>query len=250
MAAPVAFLSADHAPLQVKAAGPMVTATGGYPTESWGRDGYGMECATTEEAVAAVNTLHGLGANLIKMPLTGAPELDDEAQIAVVNAAHALSLKVASHALDPISVGNAATAGVDVLAHTPTAELTEKLIAAWSGKAVVSTLRAFGGSGRASTNLAALSAAGATVLYGTDFGNTTTAGVDGAEIALLEGAGFSGEAILRSGTSIPSVYWGFSDLGTLAVGGRASLLVLDADPREDPGTLATPRAVYIDGAKR
>ena len=250
MAAPIAFLSADHAPLVVKAAGPMVTATGGYPTQSWGRDGYGLECADAEEAVAAVERLADLGADLIKMPLTGSPELDDDAQAAVVAAAHARGLKVASHALDPISVGNAATAGVDLLAHTPTAELSAELSAAWSGKAVVSTLRAFGGSARAVANLAALSAAGATVLYGTDFGNTSTAGVDGSELTLLEAAGLSGEAILRAGTSEPAFYWGFSDLGQLAVGRRASLMVLDADPRAEPGALATPSAVYIDGSRR
>lgn len=250
LAAPIAFLSEDHSPLQVKAAGPMITATEGYPTQSWGSAGYGLECATTEEAVAAVSTLHGLGANLIKFPLNGSPQLTDEAQAAVVSAAHGLGLKVAAHALDPISVDNAATAGVDVLAHTPTAEMDEALVAAWSGKAVVSTLRAFGGSSRAVGNLSALSAAGATVLYGTDFGNTSTAGIDGGELTLLQSAGLGGEAILRAGTAVPAAYWGFTDLGQLAVGYRASLLVLDRDPRVDPSALTEPVAVYIDGAAR
>lgn len=250
MAAPISFLSEDHSPLQVRAAGPMITATGGYPTQSWGADGYGLECATTQEAVDAVGTLLGLGASFIKFPLNGAPQLDDEAQAAVVTAAHGLGLKVAVHALDPISVDNAATAGADMLAHTPTATLSEEEVAAWSGKAVVSTLRAFGGSDRAIANLTALQAAGVTVLYGTDYGNTSTAGIDSTEIALMDEAGLSGEQILVSGTSTPAAYWGFTDLGVIGVGARASLLVLAADPREDPSTLAAPVAIYIDGAAR
>ena len=49
-------------------------------------------------------------------------------------------------------------------------------------------------------------AAGATVLYGTDFGNTSHLGVDPAEIAALQAAGLDGAAILAAGTSAPAGY--------------------------------------------
>lgn len=250
MAAPLEFLSSDTSPLIVKASGPMVTAEQGYPTQSWGSNGYGLECADATAAAEAVRTLAARGVNLIKLPVTSAPVLEDEALAAAVEAAHGLGLLVASHALEDDAAERAARAGADVLAHTPTDRLDDATVALWQGKAVVSTLDAFGGTATTVENLAALRAAGATVLYGTDFGNTRTAGVDPAEIALLEEAGLDGAAILASGTSTPASLWGFEDLGSIRVGARASLLVLEADPRQTPATLAAPVAVYLDGTKR
>ena len=96
-------------------------------------------------------------------------------------------------------------------------------------------------------NLRALRARGATVLYGTDLGNTRDAGIQAAELSLLEQAGLSGGAILEAGTQAPARYFGFSGLGELRVGKRASILVLAADPLTTPQTLVTPLSVYIDG---
>jgi imidazolonepropionase-like amidohydrolase len=90
---------------------------------------------------------------------------------------------------------------------------------------------------------------GATVLYGTDFGNTRAAGIQAAELEALQLAGLDGAAIIAMGTTEPARFWGFSELGSLSVGARASFLVLDANPAEDPLTLSRPRAVYIDGAE-
>jgi hypothetical protein len=53
-----------------------------------------------------------------------------------------------------------------------------------------------------------------------------------------------GAAILDAGTRAPAAPWGFTDLGTIAVGQRASLLALDRDPSADPQGLAAPVAVY------
>lgn len=250
MAAPVEFLTSDTSPLLVKASGPMVTAVGGYPTQGWGENGYGLECADAAAAADAVRSLHGLGVSLIKLPVTDPPVLDADALQAAADAAHGLGLPVASHALYDEDAALAAAAGADVLAHTPVARLSDETVAAWAGRAVVSTLDAFGGTATTVANLTALRAAGATVLYGTDFGNTRTAGIDPAEIALLVEAGLDGAAILEAGTSAPAALWGFEGLGKIAVGGRASLLVLEADPREAPATLAAPVAVYIEGERR
>ena len=57
--------------LTVLASGPMVTAIDGYPTQSWGRDGYGLEVTGIQEAIEAVQYLHGLGAKVIKLPING-----------------------------------------------------------------------------------------------------------------------------------------------------------------------------------
>lgn len=248
LAAPESFLTAAHAPLRIVAAGPMITAPGGYPVQSWGRNGYGLECADQAAAVAGVDHLVDLGAGVIKVPINGEPMLEPETIAAVAAAAHARGVKVASHAMSQDAVTLALSAGVDVLAHTPTSALQD--VSGWRGHAVISTLSAFGGSSTAIANLRALRASGATVLYGTDFGNSHPAGIDPDELLLLQEAGLDGAAILAAGTSAPAAFWGFDDLGDLSVGKAASVLVLDADPLLDPSTLGRPVQVWIDGVRR
>ena len=250
LAAPIAFLSADHAPLQVIAAGPMITAVSGYPTQSWGRNGYGLEVADASAAKAAVDQLFTAGAKVIKVPVTSDPTVDDDTLAAAVAEDNLKGLKVASHALRDVDAARAAAGGVDVLAHTPTEALSLATVDAWAGRAVISTLSAFGGSAASVANLSALRARGLTVLYGTDFGNDPTAGIGPRELDLLGQAGLDGAAILAAGTSTPAAYWGFGDLGSIAPGKAASLLVLDRDPLKTPSTLATPSQVYIAGAAR
>ena len=247
LAAPLPFLAERPSSPRVLASGPMVTAVGGYPTRSWGAGGFGLECAGEAEAVAAVDSLADAGAALIKVPLHGDPEFDDATLAAIVSRAHARSLLVTAHALTDDGARRAAEAGVDLLAHTPVYPLTDPTVAAWSGRAVISTLRAFGGSETAVDNLRRLRAAGATVLYGTDFGNTRFEGIDPDELALLGSAGLDPSAVLASGTSAAATFWGVDDLGGIAVGKAASLLLLDADPLQDPSTLGRPVAVILDG---
>jgi imidazolonepropionase-like amidohydrolase len=251
LGAPLWFVTAAPGAVLVKASGPMVTAVGGYPTQSWGRNGYGLEVATVSEGEQAVERLADAGVALIKLPLDEfGPQLEPDVQRAVVARAHSLGLKVAAHALTDSTAAAAAALGVDVLAHTPTEPLKSSTLAAWAGKTVLSTLAAFGGSAAAVQNLKQLRAVGALVLYGTDFGNGETVGIDSRELQLLVQAGFDGPSILEAGTSGPAAFWSFDQLGSLAPGQAASFMVLDDDPRLDPSTLAHPRAVYLDGVLR
>src|SRR6185369_7220317 len=94
MAAPESFLGDDHAPIRLLAAGPMITAPGGYPLDSWGANGFGLACADAASCTAAVDHLKELGAALIKVPLVDPPELDDGAAQAIVDQAHLHGLKV------------------------------------------------------------------------------------------------------------------------------------------------------------
>ncbi len=249
LAAPVEIFTTSMAPLRVLAAGPMVTAIAGYPTQSWGSGGYGIECADAAAATAAVEKLHGLGAAMIKLPVTGGPQLADDALAAATRRAHELGLPVVSHALADDEARRAALAGVDVLAHTPTEPLLPATVKSWSGRAVISTLRAFGGSSATVANLSALRAAGATVVYGTDFGNTSTPGIDAGELMLLQQAGLTPQEIVAAGTSAPAALWSNfnKDLGAIAPGKDASILVLAADPYKDVLTLSKPAAVYVRG---
>jgi imidazolonepropionase-like amidohydrolase len=255
LAAPLAWLDAPAVPaaLRVIASGPMITARRGYPTRGWGAGGYGREVGGPREAEAAVDELHAHGAAIIKLPVTGAPVLGEDALRAAVVRAHGHGLKVVSHALLDGEVRVAAAVGVDALAHAPVEPLTDP--GAWSGRAVISTLTAFGGATTTIENLRVLRAAGAIVLYGTDLGNTRDAGISGDEIDLLRAAGLDGAAILEAGTHAPAAYWGLLDAegrgpGVIAVGGPASFLVLKDDPRRVPETLADPEAVYVAGVRR
>ncbi|HKO49328.1 MAG TPA: amidohydrolase family protein [Polyangiaceae bacterium] len=247
LGSPIAALSVNHAPLRVLNAGPMITAPGGYPTNAWGKDGYGLGVASAAAAAAAVDTLFEAGVQAIKVPLTEPPTLDDATVKAVVAAAHAHQLKVYSHALEDQNAARAAKAGIDVLAHTPTEPLSEATLEAWKTRTVISTLSAFGGSGAALNNLRALRQRGARVLYGTDFGNTRETSIQSLEITQLLAAGMDGTSIVLAGTSVPAEFLGLTDLGSLEVGKRASFLVLAADPTVDPHTLSQPIAVYVDG---
>jgi imidazolonepropionase-like amidohydrolase len=190
------------------------------------------------------------GAGLIKLPLTTGPNLSPEAFAAAAQEAHDRGLKVSTHALSAELAKRAAIGGADVLAHTPTEPLSGEVIELWSKRAVVSTLRAFGGGTAARGNLAALAGAGATILYGTDFGNTRDPGIDPLELDLMRAAGLSVQQIIASATSVPATFWGFDNLGSIEAGKDASLLVLNGDPLLDPSKLAEPEWVLIRGLRR
>lgn len=247
LGAPLRAFGAKHSPLQVLSSGPMITAKGGYPTASWGADGYGLEVTTPAAGAAAVEQLFAAGAQAIKVPLTAPPTLSDATVKAVVSAAHAHGLKVFTHALEDKNAARAAADGIDVLAHTPTEALSNTTLDAWQGRTVITSLAAFGGGAVTTKNLHDLRARGARVLYGTDFGNTRDTRIQEQEISLLVLAGFDGASIVKAGTSTPAEFLGLSELGSLAVGKRASFLVLAADPSTDPHTLSAPVAVYVDG---
>lgn len=235
------------AQLRVISAGPMLTSPGGYPLDSWGADGYGKGCGDAACVTAAIESLARRGAGVIKLALDEGGLAPALAPVAVA-AAHARRLRVAVHALSDRAARLGADAGADLLAHTPVEPLGPQTIAAWRGRAVISTLAAFGGSAPAVENLRALRAAGATVLYGTDLGNLRDAGPSAAELALLRAAGLDDAAITDAMTAAPARYWGLP-FGALAAGDEASLLVLDRDPRADATALLAPRAVWLRGRR-
>jgi imidazolonepropionase-like amidohydrolase len=235
------------ADVHVIAAGPMLTRESGYPLDSWGSDGYGIGCADAACVTATIDRLATAGAGVIKIALDD-DGLDPALLPGAVAAAHARRLKVAVHALDDRSALAAAQAGVDLLAHTPVEPLREQTVRAWKGKAVISTLAAFGGNPSAIENLAKLREAGAIVLYGTDLGNTRDLGPSARELMLLRRAGLDDAAIADAMTTAPARYWGLP-LGTLAPGAEASFLVVTADPRRNAEALLAPRAVWLRGRR-
>ena len=233
--------------IRVISSGPMLTHPGGYPLDSWGSDGYGIGCADAAAVTAAIDRLARQGAGVIKLALDE-DGLDPALVPAAVTAAHARRLRVAVHAFSDRSARLAGEAGADLLAHTPVEPLRPETLAAWRGRAVLSTLAAFGGAPTAISNLRALRAAGAIVLYGTDLGNLREAGPSAAEISLLREAGLDDAAIVEAMTTAPARYWGLP-FGAIAAGDEASFLVLDRDPRTDATALLSPREVWLRGRR-
>jgi imidazolonepropionase-like amidohydrolase len=223
--------------LQVAVAGPLLTAPGGYPSRSWGADGFAAFVDDAEQATRLVTGL-AMTVDVVKLALEprGGPVPSAEVSRAVVAAAHAAGREVSCHALTVATVEQALDAGVDELAHTPTEQLPEELVARIAGAVrVVSTLHTLirGGLGDgAAANAAALVAAGADLRYGTDLGNTgVRPGADPKELELLARSGLGAEGALRAATR------------PLQVGAVAGVVALDGDPVERPELLRAPRAV-------
>lgn len=245
--APLAQLADPPADLQFRGSGPMLTRPGGYPTRSWGSDGYGLETEPAD-VEAAVDRLVEAGARVIKVPLQGPPAYDADTLRRIVVHAAGRDREVGVHALGAADAHTACTAGVGFLVHTPVERLPDETVAACAGTTVISTLTAFGGGTDTLENLRRLRAAGSTVLYGTDYGNTAIAGIQPAELAALQSAGLDGAAILQAATTAPAERFGF-ELG-IRPGLPASFLVLSGDPLVDPGVLGAPEQVWVAGRRR
>jgi len=91
--------------------------------------------------------------------------------------------------------------------------------------------------------------AGITVVMGTDAGNIGT--VHGPsvfrEMDLMQRSGLTPLQVLRSATVNGALTMGVADLGTIAPGQLADLLVLDADPLADLANLSRASYVFRDG---
>lgn len=240
LGAPERALPLDARPLRVRFSGPMLTAPGGYPTQSWGKDGHGLELETPDAARAAVVRLAAAQVRFVKLAFDPRfPMIAPEVAKAAADEAHRLGLRVAAHALEVDSVRRALDAGADVLAHTPREALPPDLLEKMRGKWVISTLHAFG---VAPARLAALREASARIAYGTDLGNEDTApGIDARELSLLAEAGVDP---IRAATRDAAELLGIQDLGRLSVGSTASLL---ASRGLSPAALARPAWVMICG---
>jgi len=96
--------------------------------------------------------------------------------------------------------------------------------------------------------VAALRDAGVTIVAGSDAGVTETP-LDSLhdDLAALVDVGMTPLEALRAATVDAARIIGLTDRGRVAIGGRADLLVVDRDPREDLSVLRTPLAVIAAG---
>lgn len=195
---------------EVSISGGLHGAPGGYPSRAgWAPPAAAVPIAAADDAALAVRRAQDGGSRLLKITLASdvGPVWDDDLLVRVVDEAHSLGLPVVAHAQGIGQARRAARARVDALAHTPwTERLDDDLLDDLArSMAWISTLDIHG-HGRGGTdfdtavdNLARFAASGGTVLYGTDLGNgPLPVGLNGRELAALEGAGLDVLAILRS----------------------------------------------------
>lgn len=219
----------------IVAAGPMLTAPGGYPLEAqWAPAGFELEIEGLDHARETIASLARQGAGVIKLAIASdrGPTLDRDLLRAVCELAHAEGLPVTAHVEGHGDTERALEAGVDELAHTPWTEtLGDDLIQRLAKRVrMVSTLRIHRDAAleTALDNLRRFRAAGGWVLYGTDLpSETVRPGVDGDELACLGAAGLSAREILAAATRHP-----------VGRGHRADLVTVDVDPLADPGALS------------
>jgi len=216
----------------IRAAGPMLTGKGGYPTaDGWAPAGTGLELEGPEHAARAVAELADRGAAAIKVSLNseaGATPTDGELA-AIVEAAHARDLPVTAHVQGTGQAERALGAGVDEFAHAPwTERLGERLIdAAARSMRIVSTLDILSYGDvtpelrTACDNVVRFRAAGGSVVYGTDLGNgPIPPGIHVREALLLhEAIRMAPEEVLTAMTA-----------ARLEPGAPADLIALGEDP--------------------
>jgi imidazolonepropionase-like amidohydrolase len=217
----------------ITAAGPMLTAPGGYPSrEAWAPEGTALEVADPQAAAAAVDRLAGLGAAAIKVSLNAeaGPTPSDAVLVAIADAAARHDVPVTAHAQGAGQVERALGAGFDELAHAPWIRLGDDVVAqAAAALRIVSTLDtcSFGRDTPALDvaldNLRRFLTVGGRVAYGTDLGNgSIPPGIHTRELLLLAEAGMDPDAVLAALTRAP-----------IQPGAPADLVALASDPLED-----------------
>jgi imidazolonepropionase-like amidohydrolase len=193
----------------------------------------------------------------------------DQATIdALVAAAHARGLKVVVHAASVGAFTMALDSGADVITHAP---LDQPLPEAQIGRMAAGqriavptliTMQAHaaarpGTSFAAATDtVAALHAAGVTILAGSDA--VTSPGMPvqvphgeslHQELELLVAAGLSSAEALCSATSLPAQVFGLHDRGAVELGLRADLVLIDGDPLKDIRATRNIRRIWCGGVE-
>ena len=248
--------------------GPVFTAPGAHPVTTicsdgpWCREHLVVEVDDEQQAREMVDQFAERGADGVKVIYDSGPNhsrLRPGLLRAIAVRASAHDLPVIVHTSTSDGVGDALGAGVARLAHSPLERMPDELVtrAVVAGVSVASTIRS-GPFWEApegprfedrKANVRALLESGARVAFGTDnTGNRPVAASLSAEIDALQQAGLSAEQVLVALTRDAAEYLGQSEkLGTIEVGKRADLLIVEGDPVTDPNALRNVVAVIRDG---
>ena len=241
------------------AAGPMLTAPGGYPTRAaWAPPGTGFEVATPEAGRAAVADVARAGACVVKIALNPdvGPVLDESTLTAIVDAAHDWGLKVTGHISGLDELLKALRAGIDELAHMLMSEeripddVIRRMVA--QDVVVVPTLSCrFGRDGDIATeNLARFVRSGGAVVYGTDLGNEgPRPGIDAREVKAMEAAGMTARDVIASATVRSAAWLGLRNAGAIEPGADADLVCVPEAALRSAADLSRVEMVWRRGRK-
>lgn len=240
----------------ILAAGPMLTAPGGYPTRAaWAPAGTGLPVADEHEGAQAVAALARDGADVIKVALNAevGPTVSEGVLSSITAAAHAHGLRVTAHIYGLAELQKALDAGVDELAHMLMSEeiipphMLDQMLQ--QETVVVPTLGIHPPASRATAikNLRAFATAGGTVVYGTDLGNEgPLPGIDRREIEAMHAAGMTAAEIIRSATVTARTVLQLQS-GLLEEGLPADLIAVPMEATRSPGALADVKFVMRGG---
>lgn len=241
------------------AAGPMLTADGGYPTRAgWAPTGTGRVVGSPDEARMAVAEVAERGAAIVKVALNAAagPTLDLLTLRQIVGSAHERGLRVTAHITGLAELEKALDAGVDELAHMlmSAESIPDPMIARMVKQdvTVVPTLAVRHGRDRriAINNLKRFRAAGGKVVYGTDLGNDgPRPGIDKKEVTAMAEAGMSPHAIIASATVDAASYLDLDATGAIVPGNAADLVAFDGNPLDGVPHLTKVAMVFRDGRR-
>ena len=247
------------------AAGPMITATGGYPVHAtwYGAADAACEVDGVEQARATVERLVSQGADVIKVALDDRRGPTPSLQIlrALVDTAHGHHRKVTCHVAGLGELEKVLEAQADELAHMIFGHdlipepLLDRMVG--QGVAIVTTLmwRDDHEYRVAVDNTHRFHTRGGTVLYGTDLGAGGATdriagpipGVEPRELIALQDAGLSPLQVLRAATSAPARWLGLDEVGAITVGADADLLLLRGDPMSAVKKAANVQQVWRRG---
>ncbi len=230
--------------------------------------GYGRTYVTSpEEARRRVFEQLDLGVDVVKFSLetgyagvTNLPLLSPEEVAAIVAAAHDRGRRVAAHVTQARFLQEIVEAGADEAAHMPYDSLPDELIRRMVDDRFVivptlTVLEAYGALSGTSANLRRFAAAGGQVAMGNDYTSVPQNGFDHFELGMpmhemtrMRDAGMTPMQIVVAATRTAARTCGReNDLGVLAAGKIADVLVVDGDPLADLSALARPRLVVHDG---
>jgi imidazolonepropionase-like amidohydrolase len=253
---------------RISAAGRPITITGGHCAQ------YGLVADGPVAVRTAVRAQIAGGAPVVKLMATGGistpgnpgvPGLNLDEMTAAVEEAHKLGARVAAHAHSPAGITAALTAGVDTIEHAAFADDDALGLLKSTGTTLVPTVSALNNiapgvgipddtvekslAARETyrANTARAIGAGVRIAAGTDAGtafNPIGGLVD--ELDMYRAGGMSAYEAVRSATVHAGPVVG-GQVGIIAPGYRADLLVLDEDPREDLTVLRKPGRIISRG---
>ena len=253
-------------------AGPIVNVLGSFSTEISGVNDRVLIVDGPDDARARVTALLDGGADLVKLAVSGRTdvsyaELSDQEVAAIAEVARARGAHVAAHVDPAVALRLAVLSGGSSVAHSPRDRVPDDLIALMveRGVELVPTIAVYEGLAaqrgnlaewRRSTrpvmydNLRRFAAAGGTLALGDDYGGAPgqTVGMPMDEINHWLAAGLTPLQVITAATGGgASVLERADELGRVAPGYIADILVVAGDPLADITALTRPLLVLRDG---